>query len=297
MKKLLLMLLLLGNLNLFAQTNQNWAGTMIVTFKLPPTLSGNKFIRANVIYDKQLLVSKPRFIGGIKRYIQTSFSYSATASDKVGGLKIPVTVPAGTYAWLCDDDMLIEMTVHPERYKIQLTAKGLQPDIYAMPVLFDFVTENSLNLAYLQNMDVTQRNLLWLQKTWMLSVPLKEDALQNTPQIIDTTLYFRLQKNDIPAALRTKPYNTMYSDVSKAGQQFVIKKAYLYKGKIFISRGQLKAPAVVHPDACINRFMDLNGVPCAADGCITGSGNGACAGMFLPGSKAKELEVTVVIDP
>ena len=297
MKKLLLILLLLGTLNLFAQKKQYWGGTMIVTFKLPPAISGSKFIQANVMYNSQLLIAKPRFIGGVKRNIQPSFSYSAIASDRVGGLKIPVTIPAGTYAWLCDDDMLIEMAVHPERYKIQLTGKGLQPDVYALPVLFDFVTENSLNLAYLQNMDETQRNLLWLQKIWMLSVPLKETNPDNKPQVTDTTLYFRLQKNDIPAALKMKPYNDLYNDASRAGQRFVINKAYLYKGKIFISRGKFKDPALVHPDECISGFMDLNGIPCSVSGCLTGRGNGGCAGMFLPGSKAKEMEVTVVIDP
>ncbi|NRF40096.1 hypothetical protein [Pedobacter foliorum] len=298
MRSFLFVLLILCYGNTPFRKQRNWAGTMVFTFKLPPPLSGNRFIKANVLYKGKLLSPKSRLIGGMKTNIQSSFSYSSGLTQKVGKVQIPVSIPPNVYAWLCDDDMLTEMVLYPERYKIQITNTANSSDfLYELPVSFDFIADNALNLAFLQNQPLKQRILLLLQKTWMLSLSLKDSGKKNKPAVTDTNLYYRLQKNDIPAGLKMKPYSNLYNDRSRAGQQFVITKAYLYKGKIFINRMLKNSHLLPRTDDCKGNFMGLDGEICASEGCITGYGAGKCAGMFLPGSNVKELEITVVIDP
>jgi hypothetical protein len=280
----------------FSQEKGNWNNTFIYAIRLPAALANSEGVKATILYKGKILQPKKILIGGKLVSQPSSFFYSIRGTNTVYGLALPIAVPANCFIWLFDSDMLIEMTNFPNRYQINIsTTDGDILKKYSVPVTFDFIPDNALNVTYLKSMGQKKATELLLQKTWLMSI---ETKLPNiTVEERDTTLLFSL-RNSLPKGVET--ICTGINKQAKANQEFVFTNCYLYKKTLFFpytsnpSLAKIKAP-INHPDICKNKMIDVWGNTCATSGCITGFGAGNCSGLNK--NNAVAYKVTIIIEP
>lgn len=113
--------------------------------------------------------------------------------------------------------------------------------------------------------------------------------------IVDTVFSYRLGKDSIPKLFKEKLKAFTGAD---SVQTLIIEDAYLFRNDIFIRSntptGKVKMKTY---DECFNYYTRLDGTPCAANGCITGNGAGACAGMLAKNSGSKKLLIKLIVHP
>lgn len=111
--------------------------------------------------------------------------------------------------------------------------------------------------------------------------------------IVDTVFNYRFGKDSIPKPFKEKIKAFKGTDTV---QTVIIEDAYLFKNDIFILSGIATRKVKVKTyDECFDYYNRLDGTPCAANGCITGLGSGACAGMLTKSSGSKKLRIKLII--
>ncbi|MFC4262745.1 hypothetical protein ACFOWM_07645 [Ferruginibacter yonginensis] len=155
-----------------AQQKISWAYINIYAFQLPKNISLEN-IKATVIYKDKPLVSKKRRIGKTYINIQPTF----IKVDSMAALSIykalPISLPSQTFIWLVDDDMAIEMALYPNRYKVKISTTPNTNTNWLLPATFDVLSDNIINVAYLQCLNTAAFQQLLLQKINTLSIPTK----------------------------------------------------------------------------------------------------------------------------
>ncbi len=288
-KFLFTFLLLLQTFIGFAQ--QNFNQTFLYGFKLPDEIKSSDMI-TNIKYKGKPLVPKNRLIAGKLQMAKQNFVYNADASNKIGVVNLPFQLISNTYYWLLDGDMLTEMAVHPTRYQIEITTtnKTILAN-YNLPVSFDFLTDNALNVSYLKSLKIAERNQLLQQKIWVLSIaPKTKEVLR------DTILTYSIREK-IPAGI----LKIIDVDLNAhANQEFELNNVLYYKKELFfpvpIKGEKPKIFVKPIPDQCTNLMTDVKGNTGYASGCITGLGSGKCSGI-LTARETIKYKVNLIIAP
>jgi hypothetical protein len=300
MKKTILFWVFLFSCCSYSQNKSNWNNTFIYPVQLADGLDNYAGIYLNIKYKKAPLVSKTKRIGGKSTKIQSEFIYLNSNSSQIGTVKLPFSVASKTYYWLLDGDMIIEMALYPERFKIDVTTANPQAAVkYKLPETFDLISENALNIAYLQSFSPSNRNKLLEEKTWKLVVEKKEIVTPKTntpsrPIEKDTLLVFSVRQG-IPKGIRKAIPDLNEDSYIKSMQEHTV-KGLLYNNKLFLKIPEKKDPKTI-PDRCYGAYTTLQGIACATTGGMTGQGCGECG--IKQNSKIKPIyySVTIQIEP
>lgn len=148
--------LLILSLGGFSQKKQNWNNTFLYCFQLPDKLENFSGIYLNIKYKGEPLIPKSAKIGGKSIKIASEPFYLSNKSAVINNTKLPFEIQGKTYYWLLDGDMITEMTLHPNRFEIDVTTtNSAATKQFYLPETFDCVPKNCLNVAYLQSLTTT----------------------------------------------------------------------------------------------------------------------------------------------
>jgi hypothetical protein len=290
MKKTWVLLFIIIFTSVFAQKKKNWNNTFIYAVQLPKKLDCFAGISIMIKYKGEPLISKTKNIGGKNVKIASEFYYNAQKSNKIGSMNLPFQLQENTYYWLIDSDIVIEMAAFPERFKIDVVTANLKTSkYYKLPEIFDLISDNSLNIAYLQSLSNTKREQLLKEKSWTLSVSSKEKTENEV--VIDTILTYSL-RGTIPNGILKVVTDINSQDHTV--QEFTIENCYFIDDTLLIPIKSKRKIIGRKPDECYENYTTIDGKICSASGCITGTGTGLCAKIKT--SKTKYI-LTLIIEP